>query len=1052
MNRESRRVILAMLVLLTTGSLVWGQAFTASVLGVVKDNTGAVVPGATVNVSSIDTGTQTVVKTDENGNFTVPQLPPGNYRVSVDLPGFKTVVRGPVTLQVDQRLRLDFTLEVGQVNESVTVSAEEAQIQTETATIGTAVTSAQTSELPLNGRNFLQLNLLVPGAAPAVKGTTLETQGGAIEVHGLRENSNYFWIDGVDNTGQAIGQYVVNPPQYTIQEFRVMSPTYDAEFGRTAGAQVNVITRSGGNALHGDIYLFLRNSAFDAKNFFDPPGPIPVYRRGQFGGDIGGKIRQDKSFFFVAWDGLRSAQGQSATALVPTPQQIQGNFTGGATIKDPLTGQAFSSNIIPPNRINAIGAALASYYPAPNAANNTLLVSPTSPYDDDVTVGKWDHIFSSKNRFNVRYAFENINYVQPISRYSPTTNIPGYGLINKGVHNTTTGISDTHTFTPNLVSELRAGWNRWELKYVQQGQDTDYIGKLGIKGVSELPRDWGFPLVQLAGVYSALGPASGYPQSGPFDTTFVSPTFTWIKRRHTLKFGGDFHHFWSDYIQTSNFRGTYSFTGAYTGNPLADLLLGLPATASVGVALNNDAQFLFVTKQLSGFAQDDFRLSPHLTLTFGLRYEYSWPVTELQNRMSNFDLKTGRLVIAGINGTGSALYDTDPKEFAPRFGFSWSPSSNGKWAVRGGYGMFYELPTIAQFLSLRLNVPFLVTKSVIGDGRTITLNNVFDSATGAVFPALRGFKKDFAAGRVQQFSIGVQHELLPNLVLDAGYVGNRGANLYGQANVNQPPPGPGTVQPRRPYPQYAAINMYEQIFSSQYDALEIRAEKRLSNGMHFLTSYTFSHAYDNNSGAGGVNTQQNSNDIRSEWGPSAYDISHHFAFSYLYEIPFGRGRTFMTNLTGVSEAILGGWQVNGILQLHTGQPFTPVLATDNSNTGQNSDRPNLMGDPFQSTAACKTRTPVCWANAAAFVVPAQYTFGTAGRNEVRGPGYQQLDFGLAKNFRFTEQRKLEFRAEAFNLFNHPNFDNPSNTLNATFGRILTAQAPRQMQFGFRFIY
>ena len=833
-----------------------------------------------------------------------------------------------------------------------------------------------------------------------------------------------------------------------------MSPTYDAEFGRTAGAQINVITRSGGNSWHGDAYEFLRNSAMDAKNFFDPAGPIPAFRRSQFGGDAGGKIIKDKTFIFGAWEGLRFSQGESASALVPPPAEVQGNFSGISTvIKDPLTGQAFAGNIIPQSRMNSIGAAIATFYPAPNGANNSLFVSPIGTDRDDVTVMKLDQVVTDKNRLSARIAFEDINYHQPIAQYNNNTNIPGFGLDESGAHDYTTGISDTHMFTPTLVGELRGGWNRWTLRYVQQDNQTNVEQQLGLQGVSTNPRDWGFPNIQLGGLFSALGPGTSVPQDGPFDTTFVAPTFTWARGKHTIKFGMDWHRFQTDYFQDGNVRGTFNFTGAFSGNALADLLLGIPASATVAVPRNGDTQFLFVSKEYAGFVQDDWRIAPHFTLTLGLRYEYLFPTTEKQNRMANFNPATGQIVIAGQNGVGNELYNADPHEFAPRVGFAWSPTD--KWAVRGGYGIFYELPTIAQFLALRQNVPFFVTDTVVGDGKTITLSNVFSNATGAVYPSLSGFGQNFTAGRVQQFSVGVQREIAPNLILDVGYVGNRGADLYGQVNINQPAPGPGTIQTRRPYPLYANINMYEQIFSSQYDGLEVRAEKRLSNGMHFLASYTYSRAYDESSGSGGTNTQQNSHNINAEWGPSSYDIPQHFSFSYLYELPFGKNRKFLSNMNGVEEALLGGWQLNGILTLHSGQPFTPVLPVDNSNTGQNSDRPNEVGDPFQSTATCQTRTPACWANAAAFVTPPQYTFGTAGRNEVRGPGTEELDFAVAKNFPVTlfgEARRFEFRAEAFNIFNRVNFDNPTNTLNASFGRILTAEPSRQLQLGLRFVF
>ena len=669
-------------------------------MGQVTDNTGAVAPQAIVKITNLATGTTQSLVTDGGGDYTVSLLPPGDYRVEAEVSGFKRSVREPVTLLVNERQRVDFTMELGQVTEAVNVSAAASQVQADTATVGTEVAQAQSSELPLNGRNFLQLNLLVPGAVPDVKGSNLYGEGGSIEVHGLREISNYFWIDGMDNETESVGELVVNPPQYSIQEFRVMSPTYDAEFGRTAGAQVNVILRSGGNAYHGDVYLLLRNSVFAAKNVFDPAGKIPAYRRGQYGADAGGRIKRDRTFFYGAFDGLTYAQGESASAIVPSIQQVHGNFSALQTIiKDPATGLPFDGNIIPSSRINQIGANIASYYPAPNSGSNTLLVSPTGTNSDNVAILKLDQILTGADHLTGRVTYEDINFVQPISQYSTYTTIPGFGNTERANHNYTTGINETHVFSPSLISEIRFGWNRFEFHYLQFYSETNTEAALGITGVPSyaLPRDWGFPQVSLSGTYANLG--SSYPQYGPFDTTFFAPTFTWIKGKHTVKFGMDYHHFFSNYIQDGNIRGTFTFNGSYTGNSLGDLLLGLPAQATIVDFRNLDSEYAYTINEASGFVQDAYQVTPRLNLTFGMRYEYVFPATEQRDRMSNFNPATGLMVQAGSNlsgcppglcvAGGRTLFHADPHEFAPRVGFAWSPTGNSKWAVRGGYGTLF---------------------------------------------------------------------------------------------------------------------------------------------------------------------------------------------------------------------------------------------------------------------------------------------------------------------------------------------------------------------------
>lgn len=1063
MRIMSRFWLVIALWLTCPSDLIWAQGFTASILGTVTDNTGARVPSADVTVTNLGTQQKTALVSDETGNYTAPLLPPGNYSVSVEMPGFKRIVREPITLQVDQRQRLDFVLEIGEATESVTVSAQTEQVQLENATVGAAVTTQETSELPLNGRLSLQLDLLLPGAQSTVKGH-LAGEGGSIFVHGLREDSNYFWLDGMDNTSQAVGEYVVNMPQFSISEFRVMSPTYDAEFGRTAGAQINVLTRSGSNAYHGDIYELMRNSALDAKNFFDPPGPIPTFRRHQFGADAGGRLVRDKTFFYGAWEGLRVAQGESASNTVPTPQEIQGNFSDlGTTIRDPLTGQPFPGNIIPANRINAIGAAVASYYPAPNGPNGLLKVSPTGTLHDDVAFLKLDQVVSAKNRLTGRIAFEDINANQPIAQFGGVTNIPGMGLIEDAQHDYTAGISDVHTFTPTLLAEFRLGWNRYEYNYVQGDYTNDFDGRTGLGAplTQTKPVDWGMPTIQMAGVYSPLG--SQNPEHGPFNTWFFAPTITWIKAKHNLKMGGDLHRFDTNFLISAAARGVFSFSGQYSGNPLSDLLLGYPAFAAVGSLTTGNRQFLFVSKEVAGFIQDDWHVTPKFTTTLGLRYEYTFPATEKRNLMSNFVPSTGQVVIAGQNGQGSALYNADCCEIQPRVGFSWDLFGNGKWALRGGYGVFNELTLINQVLGMWINYPMFKLYSVIGDGKNITLNNVFQNAQ-ATIPQLSAWPQNYKNGRVQQYSFGVQHEVAANTVVDLSFVGTHGTHLYGSLDLNAVQPGPGDVQSRRPYPQFSNISCTCPFATSNYYGLDARVERRFSNGWQFASSFTWAHAMDDYSGSATNAELMNNLNPMQDWGPSIFDVRTRLTFSSLYELPIGRGKRFLSTMNKAEQAVLGGWQLNSILTLHSGNPFNVLLPFDNSNTGENTDRPDAIGDPYKSTPTCQTRTPECFVNPAAFATPAPYTYGNAGRNSLVGPGFENLDMGLSKTFYIGEDKKVVFRSEVFNLLNHPAFDNPgttgtTDTLGPSFGQIYEAggggvglYGSRQLQFGLRIVF
>jgi hypothetical protein len=1059
MTRTGRWLTLATLLTAGTAPAVYGQAFTATLVGTVIDSDGGVLPGTTITVTNVETGQERAVVTNEEGRYNVPLLPPGQYRAAAELQGFRRAVREPIALNVNQQQRADFKLEVGAVTEEVLVTAELPLVQTNTATVGTVVTQKETSELPLNGRNFLQLNLLVPGALPATKGTTLGTQGGAINVHGLRESSNFFWLDGIDNTTQAIGQLIVNPPTYSIGEFRVMSPTYSAEFGRTAGAQINVITRSGANTFHGDAYTFYRNSAMDAKNVFDPPGEIPLFRRNQHGLDMGGRIVRDRTFFFVGYETLRARQGATYTGRVPLPEMLNGDFSRlGTPIRDPRTGQPFAGNQIPRERISQIGAALASVYPAPNTADplRNFNARPINTLDDDIVIARVDQQLRSNNRLMGRINFQNIHELQPVNTFSRTTIVPGYGREQGATRFVTLGVTDTHTFTNNLLGEFRLGFNRWKLDYLQQDRADDVAGRLGLTGLSRKPIDFGFPLLNMGGVYENLGSATNLPQQGPFDTYSLSTTITYVKGAQNIKLGGDYRHFASDFIFDSLARGSYTFTGRYTGDPLGDLLLGLPTQAQRGLGRNGDTQFNFISQSFSAFVQDDWQLRDRLTLTLGVRYEYVVPTVEGEDRLTNFDFERGQVLVAGQDGATRSMYEADQSAIAPRIGFAWDVNGDGRLAVRGGYGIFYEVPLINQTLNLRLNPPFFSGDLALGDGQNVTLANAFDNLA-VVTPGLSAFDTHYKLGRVQQFSINVQRQLMNNLVADVGYVGTRGDRLFRTINNNQPLPAQGPIQGRRPFPQYAAMNTVTSSGESQYDGLEARLEKRFSRGMSFLASYTLSRSRDHASGSGGLSDSgvpQNNRDPEAEWGPSVFDVPQRFVFSSIYELPIGPGRRFWNGGSGIAAKLLEGWQLNAILTLQAGQPFTPVLGVDNSNTGQLQDRPNLIGDPYATSAACpETRTANCWVNPAAFAMPDQFTFGNAGRNSLRGPGTRNVDFSIVKNTPLGGDRQLQFRAEFFNLFDWVNYDNPNRTaLTPNFGRIFSAGPPRQVQLGLRFIF
>jgi hypothetical protein len=1072
---KSLRSVLFVLSSLFFISQVTAQTFTGTFVGTVTDASGAGVAGATVTITNIETSAQRMVNTDASGGFVVTLLPPGNYKIVAEMKGFKKAVHESVLLEVNQQQRVDSTLAVGEVSEQVIVNEGVPLVQTESATVGTVVEQREVTELPLNGRNFLQLNLLVPGTLPGAKGSQLGTQGGSINVHGLREASNFFWLDGIDNTTQAIGQLVVNPPTYTVQEFKVQSPTYAAEFGRTAGAQINIITRSGSNTLHGDVYEYLRNSVLDAKNFFDQASSkIPIFQRNQFGVDAGGKIIRDKLFFFGGYEGIRENRAGTFKSVVPTSAMVGGDlgaicpegFTAAGLcnnaahqLKDPAApGAVFAFNKIPSNRLDTAGAGLAlAGYPAGTTLDRTF--NPVNTLSDNSFVWKIDYALSSKDHLFGRYNYQNIQEVQPVNIFASTTNIPGFGRHQDNTRFQTLGFNDTHSFSPTLVGEFRFGWNRWKLAYFQQDQGNDIATKLGIVGLSTNPVDTGFPLIQLPGFYDALGSATNLPQEGPFDTYQFGGTFSKVVRNHNLKFGADYHYFASTFFLDFAARGRFIFFGGFTGDPLGDLLLGLPGFSLRGVGKTD---FLFVSKSLSEFFEDSWRVKPNLTLTLGMRYEYNVPIVEKKNRVTNFDFTTGLPVQAGQAGVSRSTYNPDKNNFAPRIGFSWDPFKNGKWSLRGGYGVFYDIVVINTMLGLRLNPPFFEVDALANDpAKPILLEQTFANPQ-ALRLDLSAFEKNFRDGLVQQWSFGIQHELVHNLLLDVGYVGTKGTDLYRTFDPNQAVLGAGTVASRRPFPAFGPITTVGSNAKSIYHGLEARLEKRFSNGLSFLSSYTYSKSIDDSSAEFNNNSDsnfpQNSHNLSGERSLSNFDARHRWVLSYIYELPFGPKRKYLGDATGVAGKLLEGWQLNGIWQFQSGQPYTPGIASDNSNTGELADRPDRVGDPNApgGTNCPQTHTPKCWVNPAAFGLAAPGTFGDAGRGSLIGPGLKEIDFSLFKNTAITEGRIVQFRAEFFNIANHPNFENPLRTwtpgTTTTFGQIQAAGPSRQIQFGLRFIF
>jgi len=1051
----------------------YAQTATATLVGRTTDEAEAVLPGVKITLTQTTTGQTRTVTSDESGNYVFLLLPAGKYQLTAELAGFQRLVRSEFELQVDQRAGLDLPLKAGQITETVEIKDEASILQTESASVGTVISQEKIVRLPLNGREFQQLALLVPGAVPAAQGSSLSFRGG-FNVGGARESSNQFLLDGADNNNSSANQYVFRPSVDMIQEFKVQTNSYSAEFGRGAGGQVNIITKSGTNEYHGNAFEFLRNSAFDAKNFFDLPTSSPSFKRNQFGATFGGPLPflnfgeggpvfnsgKNRTFFFLSYEGLRLRQGVTRSAAVPSLLAREGNFGANARIRDPQragncnatdTTACFPNGIIPTNRINPIGLAIVRAFPMPNNASDPVrnLVSTLSrPQDADQFSVRVDHRISEKANIFFRYSINQDQQIDVFDTLVGTinTNLPGFGR-DDNQRTKSISLSYTQIINPRTVNEFRFGYNF--LKQIRAPENkTDAVTALGLIGLSSDPRTFGFPAFRVTG-FDPLGDNVQLPQERSDSTYQFIDNITLQRGAHTIKAGFDLRPFRSVNFNPGSSRGDFRFTGLYTNNGLADLLLGLIAQDTRGVG---SAERVRLQKSYGFYVQDDWKVNRRLTFNLGLRYELNPPLTEPNNLLSNFDVATRGIIIAGQNGLGRQVYNTDKNNFAPRVGFAWQPFDQ-KTVIRGGYGIYYDLPIVGNELgALYGNPPFRSVSTFNGTlANPISLNNPFPTQSlGAATLSPTGVQRDLQTSYLQNFSLGMQREILKDLVVEISYIGNKGTNLLRNRNINQAVLGAGSIASRRPFAGFGNIPFRESSASSNYHSLQARAEKRFAQGFTFLASYTFSKAIDDSSGVPAStatsNNPQNSFDLRSERGLSEFDVRHRFVASFIYELPFGKGKQFLQS--GIAAQIFGNFEIAGIVAAQTGRPFTPRISSDRSNTGQLQDRPNIVGNPRLDNP-----DPQLWFNTAAFAIPATGTFGNAGRNILTGPGYSNTDVAVVKRIGFGEARNLELRAEFFNLFNRPNFDLPNAVADsAQFGRIFSAGPARQIQFGTKFTF
>jgi outer membrane receptor protein involved in Fe transport len=1003
------------------------------------------VAGAQVQLVQIETNRQRTAVTGALGEFTISSLPPGAYRIEIGRDGYRSHVH-QITLLVNQEARLEIALVAGRRTDTVEVTAARGLLRTESAALGSVVENRQIAGLPLDGRNFFELSLLMAGVAPAAPGSAGSVRGDfAVNVNGAREDSNNFLLDGVFNGDPKLNGIGVTPPVDAVREFEVVTNAYDASFGRNAGGQVSVVLKSGTNQLHGTAYEFFRNRALDARNFFAPAGAeTPQYQRNQFGFSVGGPLVRNRTFFFGDYEGRRVREGITRITNVPTALERAGDFSRSNLYAiDPFTQQPFPGNVIPQDRLHPVGLAIAALFPLPNrsAANENYVSSPALADRDDHYDARIDHRLRASDDLSFRYSFADRGLYEPFSAATLAT-VPGFGTnVPRRAQNLMAG--HTHVFTPNLLNELRLGLNRIAAGSFQENTGRSINRAVGLPEMSANPRDYGLSLIAITG-YSRLGDESNNPQHSATTIYQFADSVAWARGRHLLKAGVDLRRLQQNAYRDEMARGYLSFLGM-TGNALAEMLQGFPSLT--GVARLDNQQHLRAQSAYS-FVQDTWRARPDLTLSAGLRYEYNSPPVDAFDRANVYDPATQSLIRVGTAGIPRGGYRPDRNNWAPRIGLAWRPGQR-RTVLRAGYGIYYDQSALATGEGLYFNAPYFDFKLYFPlDGLPLTLSDPFPKNFPVALPSSAlAYQGNLRTAYSQQWNFGVQREIGRSRIVEASYAGAKGTKLLGARDLNQPLPSAVRPNPR-PVLQFDDINILESRGNSNYHSLQARFQQDFHRGLTALASYTWSKSIDDASSffssAGDANYPQDSRNTRAERGLSNFDLRHRLSFSYSADLPLGKGR------------LRGGWQTFGIWTFQTGRPFTVALLPDldNSNTGRSilgfgaNDRPNVLRNPTLGV-----RTPERWFDTTAFAVPPFGQFGNAGRNILTGPGYQNISVSIVKSATLSERARLQFRAEAFNLLNHANLDLPDIFVGSpTFGRIQSAQSPRRIQFGVKLLF
>ncbi len=1062
------------------------QIVTGSIVGVALDPTGAVVPGAQITLVNVNTKLSRSVSTDSTGGYSFPALPPGKYDLTATAPGFEKREISGIILEVGQTVQQDVQLSLGAATQEVTVQAAPLAIEGQTSSVGQVVDQQRVENLPLNGRNFMQLAQISSGVAPAytTRSATITNQSGrtdlAVHISGGRGDSNSYLIDGVETRSMWFNSPSILLSVDTIQEFKVQKNLFDARYGQGSGI-VSLITRSGSNTFHGSAYEFIRNDRVNAANLFDNffSRQKPSFRQNQFGFSAGGRIRKDKLFFFGGYEGFRVRQGNTLSALIPTPAQLAGDLrglsgrkmdpvTGQPAIVNPFSGQPFLNNQIQRQLLSSVVQKFKSFIPAPNAniSGRNLVVGPTTRRGDDQFSGRLDYNISSRDTLFGRYIFFNSTLLRPgiAPLFGNVFPYAGQNFV----------LEETHLFSPTFLNAFKFGFNRGRVFNSWQNTSTSIVAELGIKNLQQVPAEFGLPNFGVTG-FAGLG-GTGINQGGIDNVYQFSDEMSWSHGRHGLSFGADIRRIQFQERLGLNNNGTFSFDGRYSGNSLADFLLGTiaNATAQQGLGIAN-----WRSTSYNFFVEDDFKATSRLTLNFGLRYEYDQPFYEIDGKEGFFDTSARRMAARIRPGFAPlqlpetqvlldpnfrrGIWEPDRNNWAPRFGFAFRLAQST--VLRGGYGIFYS-KTQGNELQGKVNFPPLViTNSLVASLTTPTVlldRDAFPSPAALTLGTLSPFSVDPSdrTPYLQQWNLGVQHTFGNSLLTELAYVGSLGRRLAERIQINQavPPPDPSNPTPiaqRRPFSGWGDILSFNYGEKSNYNGLQFRAERRFSQALSFLASYTWSHSLDTASRGSGGTWHQDIRNREADYGNSDFDVRHRFSFSYTYELPIGRGRRFVSKGSGALDKLVEGWSVNGITTFMTGNYENIVVSGDRANTG---------GFPFQRANLNPTcmnygnlprgqRTIDRYFRTRCFTVTPFGTFGSSGRNVVEIPGLNNWDLSLFKTTTVTESFRVQFRTEFFNAWNHPQFGGPStNVQDPFFGQIRSARDPRVIQFALKLLW